>query len=60
MSNKKIAVLDIASDVITLVMQDSKFVDNYTVYHANVGELQKICKIDTESIVNKIKENYEN
>ena len=30
MSNKKIAVLDIASDVITLVMQDSKFVDNYT------------------------------
>ena len=30
MSNKKVAVLDIASDVITLVMQDSKFVDNYT------------------------------
>ena len=37
-----------------------KCVDNYTVYHANVGELQKICKIDAESIVNKIKENYEN
>ena len=30
MSNKKVAVLDIASDVITLVVQDSKFVDNYT------------------------------
>ena len=32
-----------------------KCIDNYTVYHANVSELQKICKIDAESIVNKIK-----
>ncbi|MBR2479691.1 MAG: hypothetical protein IKB56_00095 [Clostridia bacterium] len=30
MSNKKVAVLDIASDLITLVVQDSKFVDSYT------------------------------
>ncbi|MBQ5325825.1 MAG: 1-deoxy-D-xylulose-5-phosphate synthase [Oscillospiraceae bacterium] len=37
-----------------------KCVENYTVYHANVGELQKICRIDAESIVSKIKENYEN
>ena len=34
-----------------------KCVDNYTVYHANVGELQKICRIDADSIVEKIKEN---
>ena len=37
-----------------------KCAENYTVYHANVGELQQICKIDAESIVKKIKENYEN
>ena len=34
-----------------------KCVDNYTVYHANVGELQKICRIDADSIVENIKEN---
>ena len=37
-----------------------KCIDNYTVYHANVPELQKKCKIDADSIVEKIRENYEN
>lgn len=37
-----------------------KCVDNYTVYHASVPELQKKCKLDADSIVDKIKENYEN
>lgn len=30
MFNKKVAVLDIASDAVTLVMQDGKFADDYT------------------------------
>ena len=37
-----------------------KCVDNYTVNHASVPQLQKICGIDAESMVQKIKENYEN
>jgi len=35
-------------------------VNNYTVYHANVPQLQKKCNLDAESIVEKIKESYEN
>lgn len=34
-----------------------KCVDNHTVYHANVPQLQQICGIDAEAIVRKIKEN---
>ena len=37
-----------------------KCVDNHTVNHASVPQLQKICGIDAESMVQKIKENYEN
>ncbi len=37
-----------------------KCIDNYTVYHANIPQLQKICGLDAESIVNTIKEDYEN
>lgn len=35
-------------------------VNNYTVYHANIPQLQKTCKLDAESIAEMIKENNEN
>lgn len=37
-----------------------KCIENHTVYHANVSQLQKICKLDANSIAEKIKEKYEN
>lgn len=36
MTNKKVAVLDITSDVITLVMQDKKFADSFA-FHASAN-----------------------
>ena len=33
-----------------------KCIENYTVNHANIPQLQQICGIDAQSIVDKIKE----